>query len=102
VADGGVVSAGGVGFDISCGVRLLATSLHADEVRLRQAQLMAGLRRAVPVGMGAGGIWHVNGAWMDEVLRQGAVPPSRPATGTPRTSNAARTEAACRSRTPAR
>ena len=41
----GVVSPGGVGFDISCGVRLLATSMDAEHVRPRLEELMAALRR---------------------------------------------------------
>src|SRR5919197_2107409 len=41
-AEGGVVSPGGVGFDISCGVRLLAADLDADELRPRLEPLMDG------------------------------------------------------------
>ncbi|MFI0797121.1 RtcB family protein [Micromonospora rubida] len=73
VAAGGVVSPGGVGFDISCGVRLLATDLdRADLPRLRDA-LMDGLDAAVPRGMGRGAVWHLaDPAELDAVLRGGS------------------------------
>jgi tRNA-splicing ligase RtcB len=51
--DGGVVSPGGIGFDINCGVRLLATGLAAEEVRPRIARLADALFEAVPSGVGA-------------------------------------------------
>src|SRR6185369_10248902 len=38
-ADEGVITPGGIGFDINCGVRLLRTGLHADDVRARLPQL---------------------------------------------------------------
>ncbi|RGC66696.1 RNA-splicing ligase RtcB [Micromonospora sp. MW-13] len=73
VAAGGVVSPGGVGFDISCGVRLLTADLdRADLPRLRDA-LMAGLDAAVPRGMGRGAVWHLaDRAELDAVLRGGS------------------------------
>ena len=72
VAEGGVVSPGGVGFDISCGVRLLATSLRAEQLRPRLDRLMAELGRRVPAGMGGGGIWKLDRAGIERVLRHGA------------------------------
>jgi tRNA-splicing ligase RtcB len=54
-ADGGVVSPGGVGYDINCGVRLLATDLPVDEIRDRLAPLVEQLFRAVPSGVGSAG-----------------------------------------------
>ncbi|MFE0591392.1 RtcB family protein [Micromonospora echinospora] len=70
---GGVVSPGGVGFDISCGVRLLAADLSRDEFpRLREA-LLDGLDAAVPRGMGRGAVWHLDDrAELDAVLRGGS------------------------------
>jgi len=50
---GGVVSPGGVGYDINCGVRLLRTSLTEAEVRSRLAPLMNQIMRDVPAGVGA-------------------------------------------------
>lgn len=70
---GGVVSPGGVGFDISCGVRLLAGRLPAQAVRERIRDLMHELSRAIPTGQGAGAIWALrSSAELDRVLRDGA------------------------------
>ena len=49
----GVVSPGGVGYDINCGVRLLATSLRRDDVRPRLDHLMNTLYRKLPSGVGS-------------------------------------------------
>jgi tRNA-splicing ligase RtcB len=51
---GGVVSPGGVGYDINCGVRLLRTNLTADELRPHVSRLMDQLLRDIPAGVGAG------------------------------------------------
>jgi tRNA-splicing ligase RtcB len=56
-AAGGVVSPGGVGFDISCGVRLLVSGLTEDEVRPHLGALMAALDARIPRGTGPGGVW---------------------------------------------
>ena len=50
--DEGVISPGGVGYDINCGVRLLSTDLHIDEVRDRVPALVHGLFRNIPSGVG--------------------------------------------------
>jgi len=72
-AAGGVVSPGGVGFDISCGVRLLASSLGREEVLPVLGTLMDQLAAAVPRGAGRGGIWHLTGSGqMQDVLAGGA------------------------------
>jgi len=52
--EGGVISPGGVGYDINCGVRLLRSALTADEVRPRLARLMDRLYEDIPAGVGAG------------------------------------------------
>ncbi|MER6756773.1 RtcB family protein [Micromonospora echinofusca] len=73
VAHGGVVSPGGVGFDISCGVRLLAADTDRDGLRSRLDALMDGLGEATPRGMGRGAVWHLsNRAELDAVLRGGS------------------------------
>ncbi|MDE3087147.1 MAG: RtcB family protein [Acidobacteriota bacterium] len=61
VAAGGVVSPGGVGFDISCGVRLLVSPVQADDLTGRLDGLMDELDRRIPTGLGAGGVWHLGG-----------------------------------------
>ncbi|WBC16076.1 RtcB family protein [Micromonospora sp. WMMA1998] len=73
VAAGGVVSPGGVGFDISCGVRLLTADLDRAALRPRLAALMDGLGESTPRGMGRGAVWHLNDrAELDAVLRGGS------------------------------
>lgn len=69
---GGVVSAGGVGFDIACGVRTLATGLDVEEVLARQEELADALFAAVPSGVGASGRLRLSQDEIDEVLTQGA------------------------------
>ncbi|SBT41142.1 RtcB family protein [Micromonospora auratinigra] len=73
VADGGVVSPGGVGFDISCGVRLLAADLDRAALGPRLDALLDGLGEATPRGMGTGAVWHLaDRAELDAVLRGGS------------------------------
>lgn len=50
--DEGVISPGGVGYDINCGVRLLSTNLHIDEVRDRVPAFVPALFRNIPSGVG--------------------------------------------------
>lgn len=59
VEAGGVVSPGGVGFDISCGVRLLVSHLDKDDVSGALPGLMDNLDRGIPRGLGRGGLWHL-------------------------------------------
>jgi tRNA-splicing ligase RtcB (3'-phosphate/5'-hydroxy nucleic acid ligase) len=68
----GVVSPGGVGFDINCGVRLARTSLTADEVRPRIKELVNQAFRDVPCGTGSSGHIQINTKQLKEVLAQGA------------------------------
>ncbi len=70
--DDGVVSPGAVGYDINCGVRLLATHLMDDEVRPALDALSERLFRNVPSGVGAHGRLRLTTAEMTEVLREGA------------------------------
>ena len=70
--EGGVISPGGVGFDINCGVRLLASSLPVDEVRPRIRELINQLFRDVPSGAGRTGQVKIAGDELDRVLEEGA------------------------------
>jgi len=70
--DGGVISAGGVGFDISCGVRTLRTGLSIDEVQPRLPGVADALFRAVPCGVGSGGPLRLSNAEMDDMMMTGA------------------------------
>jgi len=74
-ADGrdGVVSAGGVGFDINCGVRLLATPLTSGEVRGKLDPLLQELFRSIPCGAGRKGELALQGKDLDAVLTRGSV-----------------------------
>jgi tRNA-splicing ligase RtcB len=69
---GGVVSAGGVGFDISCGVRLMATGLTVDDVEPQKKQIANELARTVPAGVGSEGRLHLDDAGLDAMLAGGA------------------------------
>ncbi len=68
----GVVSPGGIGYDINCGVRLIRTSLRVDEVRPRLGELVDRLYRSVPSGVGSRGGVALTSATIDEVLSGGA------------------------------
>ncbi|NUP00491.1 MAG: RtcB family protein [Nonomuraea sp.] len=73
VEAGGVVSPGGVGFDISCGVRLLLSDLHVDELRPRLTALMDALDASIPRGMSKGAVWRVHEqSELEEILAGGA------------------------------
>ena len=68
----GVVSAGGVGFDISCGVRTILTGLRLADIRGVQAALADALYREVPAGVGSKGAITLEEADMDAMLTGGA------------------------------
>ena len=70
--DEGVVSAGGVGFDISCGVRCLRTRLRREKVEEHQKTLADALFHAIPAGVGSRGRIHLKPAGMDRMLEGGA------------------------------
>jgi tRNA-splicing ligase RtcB len=70
--EGGVISAGGVGFDISCGVRLLDTGLTRQDIAAVQQPLAQELSRAIPAGVGSTGQIHLDDGEMDEMLAGGA------------------------------
>ncbi len=69
---GGVVSAGGVGFDISCGVRALHTGLRREAIAAQMDRLADALYAAIPAGLGSTGGIRLNDAEMDAMLTGGA------------------------------
>jgi tRNA-splicing ligase RtcB len=69
---GGVVSAGGVGFDISCGVRTLHTGLRRDDIEPLKTRLADALFHAIPAGLGSTGAIRLDAAQMDAMLCGGA------------------------------
>lgn len=72
VDDGGVVSPGGVGFDISCGVRLLTSDLAEEQLAPDKTAMMDALDRVIPRGMGEGGVWRLDRDELEGVLTGGA------------------------------
>lgn len=70
VEDGGVVSPGGVGFDISCGVRLVRSDVGVGDARERLETLVRALER-IPRGVGGNGMMPLSMTEMDEVLTRG-------------------------------
>ncbi len=71
-AQGGVISAGGVGFDISCGVRCLTTGLTVDDLEAAKRELADALSREIPAGVGSTGRIRLNARDMTAMLEGGA------------------------------
>jgi tRNA-splicing ligase RtcB len=71
-SEGGVVSAGGVGFDISCGVRTLHTGLDRMQIDSRLATLADRLAASIPAGLGSTGQISLRRREMDAMLAGGA------------------------------
>jgi len=69
---GGIVSAGGVGFDISCGVRTMLSGMARAEVEPVKERLAHELSRAIPAGVGRTGRIHLNEPELDAMLAGGA------------------------------
>ncbi|HAR99479.1 MAG TPA: RNA-splicing ligase RtcB, partial [Syntrophus sp. (in: bacteria)] len=70
--DQGIVSPGGVGYDINCGCRLMATRLTAEDVRGRLADLVAALFRDIPSGVGSRGPVKLSAKEERKVLVEGS------------------------------
>ena len=68
----GVISPGGVGYDVNCGMRLIRTDLALEDVRPRLERLMTELFRKVPAGVGAGGFVRLDRESFDAVMTKGA------------------------------
>jgi len=67
----GVISPGGIGYDINCGVRVLRTNLDEEDVRGRLKELVDSLFRNIPSGVGSTGKIRVSVRELDEVLDRG-------------------------------
>ena len=70
--EAGVISAGGVGFDISCGVRCLHTGLKRVDIVSVQKELANALYHRIPAGVGSTGMVHLGPSEMDAMLSGGA------------------------------
>ncbi|NLL09764.1 MAG: RtcB family protein, partial [Methanomicrobiales archaeon] len=69
--DSGVISPGGVGFDINCGVRLLTTPLKQSDLA-KKKEILDGLYDAVPVGVGARSSLHLSEKQLEKMMTRGA------------------------------
>jgi len=69
---GGVISAGGVGFDISCGVRSIRTGVTVETIEPVKNKLADLLARRIPAGLGSRSKQHLSRSEMDEMLKGGA------------------------------
>lgn len=70
--EGGIISAGGVGFDISCGIRCLRTNLDEKDIEPVAKELANALYRSIPAGVGEEGRIRLNVEELDEVMIGGA------------------------------
>jgi tRNA-splicing ligase RtcB len=70
--DRGVISPGGIGFDINCGIRMMTTSLALEEVRPRLKPLVDAIFKSVPSGVGSGGVTTLTGGRLDEAMVKGS------------------------------
>ena len=70
-AEEGMISPGGVGYDINCGVRLLRTNLKEQDVRPKLKELVNDLFNSIPSGVGSKGAIRLSSSQLDEVLVKG-------------------------------
>jgi tRNA-splicing ligase RtcB len=70
--DEGVISPGGVGYDINCGVRLIRTNLSEKDVRAHLPEILDGLFEYIPAGLGLSGKVKLTYSQLDEVLKGGS------------------------------
>ena len=70
-AEEGMISPGGVGYDINCGVRLVKTNLSEDDVRPKLKDLVTDLFKSIPSGVGSKGSVRLSPSQLDEVLVKG-------------------------------
>lgn len=70
--DEGIVSPGGVGYDINCGCRLMTTSLIASEIKPYIKELTSSLFKNIPAGVGSKGTVHLSAKDAEEVSLEGA------------------------------
>ena len=68
----GIISPGGIGYDINCGVRLLSTNLSKDEFLIKRAQVLKELDKNIPSGVGRGSELKLSEKELDEVLLKGS------------------------------
>jgi len=67
----GIISPGGIGFDINCGVRLAASSLTLDDIKPRLKDFVDAIFKRIPSGVGSGGILKLSGSDFDNAMVKG-------------------------------
>lgn len=72
IGQGGVISPGGIGYDINCGVRLLVANINASQLQPYLSKLASEIFHAIPSGVGKGGKLKMEAAQMKKVLMGGA------------------------------
>jgi tRNA-splicing ligase RtcB len=82
-AEHGVISPGGIGFDINCGMRLVRSNLEWNEVEPKLGRLVNALASRVPAGVGSHGFVRLTRTEFEDVLREGARWAVRKGFGTP-------------------
>ena len=70
--ENGIISPGGIGFDINCGMRLITTDLKINEVKPRLPELINELFRVVPAGVGSKGVIKASVSQLKDIMRRGA------------------------------
>jgi tRNA-splicing ligase RtcB len=70
--DEGIISPGGVGYDINCGVRLLRSDFTEEDIAAKRRELLVEIFKEVPAGVGKGGITRLSRNVLLEILTQGA------------------------------
>jgi tRNA-splicing ligase RtcB len=71
-AKSGVISPGGIGFDVNCGMRLLTSNLTYEEIKPHLKQIVDGLFKRVPAGVGSKGFLRISRDDFRTVLKEGA------------------------------
>lgn len=72
IAENGVISPGGIGFDINCGMRLIRTDLTYNDVKPKLRELLEALFKAVPSGVGSKGLVKLDAAGFRKVIEEGS------------------------------
>jgi len=72
IRDGGVISPGGIGYDINCGVRMMAANVSAQDIKSNLKEVADAIFKKIPSGVGKGGPLKLKGAELDKVLENGA------------------------------
>ena len=72
IQEGGVISPGGIGYDINCGVRLLAANMNKDDIKSQLPEIATALFHTIPSGVGRSGKLSLTTHELDRVLLHGA------------------------------